>query len=277
MKKILLLGANGFIGRNISNSFPDCYLFSKTRSGSIPDGVDFDYLIDATSQKTVGEVDSLLSEIEYFIVKYKIKKIFHMQSFSSLQGKGGQQSRFNFGLECNITSPYTNVKLHKERVLIDKFSSQVSLSFLYLPIITGDGGVWGNLTLSAINSNKIIDVPNVRKVYFIDVKNIFSFLDFDICSKNEITRVMAFDNFDYLDKILGLKKYQRKLYKYSKYIDFSIYKMYEFFPSLPIIPHALAYFYELCFGRNSVPSIYYWFVFMAQENLYRDLCTEGDG
>lgn len=260
--KIAILGSNGFLGRSLAKRAKDNnHLVYKFARGEFPKkGEEFDLLIDATSQYSRSDVHDYLDCLKKFNDLAKISKIVTLQSFSTITEKVSNEDCINFGISPKFKTPYSCIKLYKEKALVaSKLNSNIQ--FIYLPLILGRNGIWDkhSKSLSKLSNPKVQEI----NVYYTTIEHIF-----DNVLSNDSVRRLVYISKKPLHELLSLEleKINLTYFKYSKKIDSVFLLSFYLFKFKPIIPHAMDYLLSKLVG-SSFPSFFYWYLFKEQSKI----------
>lgn len=266
---ILIIGG-GFIGLGIkkileeNDRYSNIYL--KTRKNELPDQP-IDYVIDATCQSSKRECDNMLVELESISNLYHGSKILILQSFSTLQDNPICSEIMNFGCKDYFHTPYSKIKLYKEKVLLSNISLSKKLFFLYLPVVLGENGPWAKHAIRLNTSKKKIQIP-LAKVYWTSLEHISNVISDLIFCKGK-RRVVVSEGMEYLDNLLIINNTKRNNIRNTKLMDKIYIKLFSIFRNRPLFINALFIIVEKIHFRDveKFPSAFYWFLFVKQETM----------
>ncbi|ENJ2863931.1 hypothetical protein AB0530_000852 [Vibrio parahaemolyticus] len=256
--KILIIGARGFVGKNLRDIYSKEHEVDTIyRNSKLPINQHYDLIIDASSQKNEKDLEAIYDTLSFLSENNKVEKIIILQSFSTLHSKPSDPNKLNFGSEYNYSSLYSNLKRKKE----EAFSNFECVSFAYLPVILGVGGIWDEHKKNLEGkSNVIQDVD----VYFCTIKFMASsLLD---CSYSKTKRVLVVEGEKSLYSILGKPPYCTiSQYYLSKPFDKFLLNILKKTKSLPILSmFILAFARFFLLRRHYFSSFFYWSIFQEQ-------------
>ncbi|RBQ03566.1 NAD-dependent epimerase/dehydratase family protein [Pedobacter miscanthi] len=173
---IILLGANGFIGRNLSQHFDSLnhqFNLFKFKRNSLPGNDHYTYNQESLNElasgignetKTViinAAYDSsnvfnnkkLIDFIELACKTIKVSSVVHLSSISVYDGFDQLVLSPNFS-DTKPVSLYGKIKLNLEKLLIHKLNGQ-NVNIWRLPNIIGEGSSWTNYFEKLANAQKL--------------------------------------------------------------------------------------------------------------------------